>query len=90
LAAISKKDISCDRPVHVIGHPMGLPLKYAAGARVRGLEEALFAADLDIYMGNGGSPVFSSDTHQVVGIVTQGDPRDLRQTSKGWAHWEEE
>ncbi|MGD2086941.1 MAG: hypothetical protein PVH61_12230 [Candidatus Aminicenantes bacterium] len=46
---------------------------------------AEFAADLDIYMGNGGSPVFSADTHQVVGIVTQGDPRDLRQTSKGWA-----
>jgi hypothetical protein len=36
-------------------------------------------------MGNGGSPVFSADTHRVVGIVTQGYPRDLRQTSKGWA-----
>jgi hypothetical protein len=84
VALVSKKDISADQPVYVIGHPMGLPLKYAAGARVRGVEETLFAADLDIYMGNGGSPVFSADTHQVVGIVTQGYPRDLKWTGKGW------
>ena len=63
---------------------MGLPLKYAAGARARGLEESLFETDLDIYMGNGGSPVFSADTHQVVGIVTQGYPRDFKWTGKGW------
>ena len=78
LAAISKKDISCDHPVYVIGHPMGLPLKYAAGARVRGLEEALFAADLDIYMGNSGSPVFDKETHQVIGMVVRGYQKDFR------------
>jgi len=84
VALLSKKDTSPDQHVYVIGHPMGLPLKYAAGARVRGLDESLFKADLDIYMGNGGSPVFSADTHQVVGIVTQGYPKDLRWTGKGW------
>jgi hypothetical protein len=85
VAPLSKKDTSRAQPVYVIGHPRGLPLKYAAGARVRGLKEALFAADLDIYMGNGGSPVFNADTHDVVGIVTHGDPRDFRWTGKGWA-----
>lgn len=85
VAPLSKKDISRDQPVYVIGHPRGLPLKYAAGARVRGLTEVLFAADLDIYMGNGGSPVFSAATHKVVGIVTHGDPRDFRRAGKGWA-----
>jgi V8-like Glu-specific endopeptidase len=85
VAAISKDDISRDQSVYVIGHPMGLPLKYAAGGRVCDLKEALFEAKLDIYMGNGGSPVFDADTHEVIGIVTIGYNRDFRITDKGLA-----
>lgn len=77
-------DISCGQAVYVIGHPCGLPLKYAAGAHVKVVDNAYFSADLDVFAGNSGSPVFDSNTHALVGIVVRGDNRDFRWTSKGW------
>lgn len=82
---LSEDMIACDQPAYVIGYPMGLPVKYAPGAKVRGFRDAFFAADLDTYMGNSGSPVFNADTHEVIGMVAHGDTRDLRNTGKGWA-----
>ncbi len=60
--------------VHVIGHPCGLPTKFAAGAAVRNNQPgAFFVANLDTYGGNSGSPVFNSSTHVVEGILVRGE-----------------
>lgn len=60
--------------VHVIGHPVGLPAKFADGAKVRtNTNSAFFVANLDTYGGNSGSPVFNSDTHEVEGILVRGE-----------------
>jgi V8-like Glu-specific endopeptidase len=60
--------------VHVIGHPCGLPLKYAGGAWVRSNEDdAYFVANLDTYGGNSGSCVIADKTGQVEGILVRGD-----------------
>jgi hypothetical protein len=60
--------------VHVIGHPVGLPIKFAAGAKVRdNTPAAFFVANLDTYGGNSGSPVFNSVTHEVEGILVRGE-----------------
>jgi hypothetical protein len=60
--------------VHVIGHPVGLPTKFAGGAAVRDNQpSAFFVANLDTYGGNSGSPVFNSDTHEVEGILVRGE-----------------
>jgi hypothetical protein len=60
--------------VHVIGHPSGLPTKFAGGATVRDNTPALFfVANLDSYGGNSGSPVFNSDTREVEGILVRGN-----------------
>ena len=60
--------------VHVIGHPKGLPTKFAGGAVVRDNQpNAFFVANLDTYGGNSGSPVFNSDTHDVEGILVRGE-----------------
>jgi Trypsin-like peptidase domain len=60
--------------VHVIGHPSGLPAKFAGGAVVRDNQsKAFFVANLDTYGGNSGSPVFNSDTHEVEGILVRGE-----------------
>jgi hypothetical protein len=85
MAVLSEDMIACDQPVYVIGYPMGLPVKYAPGAKVCGFKDAFFAADLDTYMGNSGSPAFNADTHEVIGIVVHSDTRDLRNTGRGWA-----
>ncbi|MGI9356492.1 MAG: trypsin-like serine peptidase [Rhizobiaceae bacterium] len=66
--------ISNDQPVYVIGHPSGLPKKYAPEAVVRANDEDdFFVANLDTYGGNSGSPVFNEDDHTVEGILVRGE-----------------
>ena len=58
----------------VIGHPVGLPLKVAAGATVRDFsKQGYFVADLDTFGGNSGSPVFNARTRKIEGILVRGD-----------------
>ncbi len=84
VAKLARKEISLQQSLYVMGHPCGLPLKYGSGAKVCNINQACFAADLDVYIGNSGSPVFDSKTHEVVGIVVRGDNRDFRWTGKSW------
>ena len=58
----------------VIGHPCGLPQKYAPGARVRdNTPVPFFVANLDTYGGNSGSPVFNAKSGTVEGILVRGE-----------------
>lgn len=85
IARISDQEIFCDQPLYVIGHPLGLPLKCSSGASiVHVTSETYFSASLNIYSSNSGSPVFDLDTHEVIGMVTQGVSQDFRWTGKGW------
>jgi S1-C subfamily serine protease len=60
--------------LYVVGHPCGLPQKYAPGARVRhNSPKSYFVANLDTYGGNSGSPVFDARTHRVEGILVRGE-----------------
>lgn len=66
--------IADGQAVHVIGHPVGLPMKFADGATVRdNTPAAFFVANLDTYGGNSGSPVFNSTTRDVEGILVRGE-----------------
>ena len=60
--------------VFVIGHPLGSTLKVAGNAHVRFVQQDgfddFFAADLDAFAGNSGSPVFKAN--KVVGVLTDG------------------
>jgi hypothetical protein len=58
----------------VIGHPCGLPQKYAPRAKVRDNSRvSFFVANLDTYGGNSGSPVFNTSTRTVEGILVRGE-----------------
>jgi V8-like Glu-specific endopeptidase len=66
--------IQKDAPVYVIGHPVGLPLIYADGAKVRDDSEPdYFVANLDTYGGNSGSMVVNASTHEVEGVLVRGE-----------------
>lgn len=66
--------IQNEQSLYVIGHPVGLPCKYAPGANVKDNGPAsFFVANLDTYGGNSGSPVFNSTTHEVEGILVRGE-----------------
>lgn len=59
----------------VIGHPAGLPLKLAFGPTTQVYDDSAagwFAANLDTYGGNSGSPVFNATTGEVEGILVRG------------------
>jgi trypsin-like peptidase len=69
-----RRRIGSTAGVHVIGHPVGLPAKVAAGASVRdNTPGPFFVANLDTYGGNSGSPVFNSRTHVIEGILVRGE-----------------
>jgi hypothetical protein len=73
LALRSEGKIADNAEVYVLGHPSGLPLKFADGANVRiNTHDAVFTANLDTYGGNSGSPVFNRNTHEVEGILVRG------------------
>jgi V8-like Glu-specific endopeptidase len=66
--------ITDDQKLAVIGHPSGLPAKFANGAKIRNnSEEFFFVANLDTYGGNSGSAVFNSSTKLIEGILVRGE-----------------
>jgi hypothetical protein len=69
--------IAAGQAVQVLGHPKGLPLKFADDAVVTDNSNAsFFVANLDTYARNSGSPVFNSD-HVVEGLLVRGADRDF-------------
>lgn len=66
-------ELKVEDEVFVIGHPSGLPTKYAPNATVRRLGEKYFIASLDTYGGNSGSAVFNTNTNKVEGILVRGE-----------------
>ncbi|MCY0986499.1 serine protease [Nannocystis sp. ILAH1] len=83
-AVIRRKGrIEDQRGVYVIGHPCGLPAKFADDARVRENDDvALFSADLDTYAQNSGSPVFDAETDVLEGLLRGGERRDWPELSQ--------
>lgn len=71
------REVRLGEPLYTIGHPRGLPAKFADNAVVRvDTHPDYFVANLDTYVHCSGSPVFGGD-HQVVGVVCRGK-QDLR------------
>lgn len=60
-------------PVYVIGHPLTLPKKKSKGGTVRfNRSRVTFTANVDVFGGNSGSPVFNQKTHEVEGLLVDG------------------
>lgn len=69
--------------VYVIGHPLGLPAKYAGNAWIRrDTNPAIFVANLDTYGGNSGSPVYGP-SNEVEGLLLRGERDFSIRTSAG-------
>jgi V8-like Glu-specific endopeptidase len=57
----------------LLGYPMGIPLKYAAGAVVRDSGGPFFISSLDAYAGNSGSPIVNPRTYRLEGVLSRGE-----------------
>ncbi|MFN0016182.1 MAG: trypsin-like serine peptidase [Saprospiraceae bacterium] len=62
------------RGVYGVGHGLSLPLKVSYGGRIIHAPKTFpyFETDLNLVGGNSGSPVFDSETHELVGIYVRG------------------
>lgn len=75
--------VNDDARVYVVGHPLGLPKKYAGDARiVNNSGDMQFVTNLDTFGGNSGSPVFDAVTDVVEGILV-GGKADFYTTADG-------
>ncbi len=75
------------RSLHIIGHPVGLPLKYISGPHVLDVDTGVkhqFTANLGLYGSGCGSPVFDLDTYEVLGMVRHIYYPGLRWTGNCW------
>ena len=68
-----KNRVVKNQEIFVMGHPTGLPLKYADQAKVFHISKDYFITNLDTFGGNSGSPVFNANTNLVEGILVRGD-----------------
>lgn len=67
-------NLSDETTLCVVGHPLGLPQKYACNAKpMENTNPVYFLANLDTFGGNSGSMVFNADTAIVEGILVRGD-----------------
>lgn len=70
----TKGEIKKDTEIFITGHPSGIPLKITqGGAKVSQVENTYFLTNLDAFQGNSGSAVVNSITHEVEGILVNGE-----------------
>lgn len=71
---LSAREPSLKQAVYMIGYPCGLPEKVSLNADIHNTSHPeYFYTSLDAFQGNSGSPVFSMDTHEVIGILVSGE-----------------
>jgi V8-like Glu-specific endopeptidase len=76
--------ISSTAKVFVIGHPDGLPVKYAPNAEITNNNPPdYFVARLDAFGGNSGSGVYDQNTKSLVGILVHGG-QDYKKVGNCW------
>ena len=64
--------------VYMLGHPMGLPLKFTPDGTIgKQYRDDFRNTNLDAFSGNSGSPVFSVKEKKLIGIFTKGRPDNL-------------
>lgn len=62
-----------DAELYSWGHPNGLPQKLTSGGFLESQQESYFLTRLDTFQGNSGSPVLNADTHEVEGVLIDGE-----------------
>jgi V8-like Glu-specific endopeptidase len=76
--------ISVGQQVAALGHPNGLPMKFADAASIIAItsNDRSIEADLDQFQGNSGSPIFDVQTKTVIGIASHGHADYVREPEK--------
>jgi hypothetical protein len=65
-------DVKTGERLYMLGHPLGLPMKYTPGGIIYECERTKLKTNLDAFSGNSGSPVLNMRTHKIEGILIKG------------------
>ncbi|MBL4709438.1 MAG: trypsin-like peptidase domain-containing protein [Flavobacteriales bacterium] len=71
--SINTLPIKKGKQLYMLGHPLGLPLKFTHSGQVIRTSDNLYYCNLDGFGGNSGSPVFCAKTFQLVGVFSEGN-----------------
>ena len=72
-AKLSRRQVGFFEKVFSISAPLGIPLKYLYKSFVFNFfDENKFTTNLDSFEGSSGSPIYSQETKEVVGVLGQG------------------
>jgi hypothetical protein len=83
IVTMSQDTVFTEESIFLFGFPLGLPLKLSFGSVAETNHIDHFMAHVDVFMGNSGSPLFSAETHKMVGMVIKTDSKDFIRTAKG-------
>lgn len=76
---LSREPIPVGTPLYLVGHPSGLPKKFAAGGHVAKADDPrFFTTNVDAFGGNSGSMVVNEITNEVEGILVRGSEDYVR------------
>jgi len=68
-----KKRILKGQKIGMLGHPVGLPMKFTGPSKVLNASNSnYFTSKIDAFGGNSGSPVFDLNSNEVIGILIGG------------------
>ena len=76
-----------DESLYILGHPLGLPMKFSDDAKIEYKSNKYITARIDAHSGNSGSPIFNKQ-NKVIGILSGGSARlfsiNQRRNCKTW------
>lgn len=78
-AKSAEKELKAGSAIYALGYPLGAFKKKTEGQVIE--LNKIYRTDLDLFSGNSGSPVFSAETHELVGIVSGGED-DFEESSQ--------
>lgn len=74
LASNTATELTVQSEIYTIGYPLGVAKKRATGViRTNEVEGMNIVAELDVYGGNSGSPVYDKKTNRLIGILAGGE-----------------
>lgn len=70
---LSSQELMISDELYMIGNPLGISTKLSDNAFVRDIGDNLYVTTLDSFVGNSGSAVFSSSSHELMGLLARGE-----------------
>lgn len=70
---LSSDESEIDDGLYMIGHPLGISSRLSDNAFIRDIKDNFYVSNLDSFIGNSGSAVFSSDSDELVGLLARGE-----------------